>query len=65
MRTDVNAFLGSYPYRRVPGTTPDALLAAMDRTGGRLGGGFLVRDVHGHEGQRSIAGGGFFTGRAL
>jgi predicted TIM-barrel fold metal-dependent hydrolase len=33
MRTDVNAFLGSYPYRRVPGTTPDALLAAMDRTG--------------------------------
>ncbi|MGH7580957.1 MAG: amidohydrolase family protein [Gemmatimonadales bacterium] len=33
MRTDVNAFLGSYPYRRVPGTAPDALLAAMDRTG--------------------------------
>jgi predicted TIM-barrel fold metal-dependent hydrolase len=33
MRTDVNAFLGSYPYRRVPGTSPDALLAAMDRTG--------------------------------
>jgi len=33
MRIDVNAFLGSYPYRRVPGTSPDALLAAMDRTG--------------------------------
>lgn len=33
MRTDVNAFLGSYPFRRVPGTTPAALLAAMDRTG--------------------------------
>ena len=33
MRTDVNAFLGSYPYRRVPGTSPDALLAAMDRAG--------------------------------
>jgi len=33
MRTDVNAFLGSYPFRRVPGTSPDALLAAMDRTG--------------------------------
>lgn len=33
MRTDVNAFLGSYPYRRVPGTAPEALLEAMDRTG--------------------------------
>jgi len=32
MRTDVNAFLGSYPYRRVPGTSPGALLEAMDRT---------------------------------
>ena len=31
MRTDVNAMVGSYPYRRVPGTSPDALLAAMDR----------------------------------
>jgi predicted TIM-barrel fold metal-dependent hydrolase len=30
---DVNSFLGSYPFRRVPGTTPDALLAAMDRVG--------------------------------
>lgn len=33
MRIDVNSFLGSYPYRRVPGTSPDALLAAMQRTG--------------------------------
>ncbi len=33
MRTDVNAFLGAYPYARVPGTSPDALLAAMQRTG--------------------------------
>jgi predicted TIM-barrel fold metal-dependent hydrolase len=33
MRTDVNCFLGSYPYRRVPGTSPDAVLAAMDRAG--------------------------------
>ena len=31
MRIDVNAFLGSYPYRRVPGTSPEALLRAMDR----------------------------------
>lgn len=33
MRTDVNAFLGSYPFRRVPGTSPEALLEAMGRTG--------------------------------
>ena len=33
MRIDVNAFVGSYPFRRVPGTSPDALLAAMDRVG--------------------------------
>lgn len=33
MRIDVNAFLGAYPYRRVPGTSPDALLRAMDRAG--------------------------------
>jgi predicted TIM-barrel fold metal-dependent hydrolase len=33
MRTDVNTFLGSYPFRRVPGTSPEALLDAMDRTG--------------------------------
>jgi predicted TIM-barrel fold metal-dependent hydrolase len=31
MRVDVNAFLGAYPFRRVPGTSPEALLAAMDR----------------------------------
>ncbi len=31
MRIDVNAFLGSYAFRRVPGTSPDALLRAMDR----------------------------------
>lgn len=33
MRIDVNAFLGAYPWRRVPGTAPEALLAAMDRVG--------------------------------
>ena len=33
MRIDVNAFVGSYPFRRVPGTAPEAVLAAMDRTG--------------------------------
>jgi hypothetical protein len=31
MRVDVNSFLGAYPYRRVPGTSAEALLAAMDR----------------------------------
>jgi hypothetical protein len=31
MRIDVNAFLGAYPFRRVPATSPDALLRAMDR----------------------------------
>ena len=31
MRIDVNAFVGAYPFRRVPGTSPDALLRAMDR----------------------------------
>ena len=30
MRIDVNAFLGAYPWRRVPGTSPSAVLAAMD-----------------------------------
>ena len=30
---DVNAFLGGYPWRRVPGTSAAGLLAAMDRTG--------------------------------
>jgi uncharacterized protein len=33
MRIDVNAFVGAYPFRRVPGTSPEALVAAMDRTG--------------------------------
>jgi predicted TIM-barrel fold metal-dependent hydrolase len=33
MRVDVNSFLGAYPYRRVPGTSAEALLAAMDRVG--------------------------------
>ena len=31
MRIDVNAFLGAFPWRRVPGTSPPAVLAAMDR----------------------------------
>jgi predicted TIM-barrel fold metal-dependent hydrolase len=31
MRIDVNTFVGSYPFRRVPGTSLDALLEAMDR----------------------------------
>jgi predicted TIM-barrel fold metal-dependent hydrolase len=31
MRIDVNAFLGAYPFRRVPGTSLAALLAALDR----------------------------------
>lgn len=33
MRIDVNTFVGGYPWRRVPGTSPGALLEAMDRTG--------------------------------
>jgi predicted TIM-barrel fold metal-dependent hydrolase len=33
MRTDVNLFVGAYPWRRVPGTSPEAVLAAMDRAG--------------------------------
>jgi len=33
MRVDVAAFLGAYPFRRVPATSPDALLRAMDRVG--------------------------------
>ena len=33
MRIDVNSFVGAYPFRRVPGTSPDALLKAMDRVG--------------------------------
>jgi predicted TIM-barrel fold metal-dependent hydrolase len=31
MRIDVNALVGAYPFRRVPGTSPEALLRAMDR----------------------------------
>ena len=33
MITDVNAFVGGYPWRRVPGTAPRDLLQAMERTG--------------------------------
>ncbi len=33
MRIDVNVFLGAYPFRRVPGTSPEAVLAALDRVG--------------------------------
>src|SRR5260221_3814466 len=33
MRIDVNAFVASYPSRRVPGTTPETLVSAMDRCG--------------------------------
>ncbi|HEU4829728.1 MAG TPA: amidohydrolase family protein [Gemmatimonadales bacterium] len=33
MRIDVSAFLGAYPWRRVPGSSTDAVLAAMARTG--------------------------------
>jgi uncharacterized protein len=32
MRIDCNAFLGAYPWRKVPGTSPDALVRALDRT---------------------------------
>lgn len=33
MRIDVSAFLGAYPFRRVPGTSPEQLVAAMARVG--------------------------------
>src|SRR3989442_1534473 len=33
MRIDVNVFLGAYPYRRVPGTSPESVLRAMERVG--------------------------------
>ena len=33
MRIDVNVFVGAYPWRRVPGTSPDAVLHAMERVG--------------------------------
>jgi len=32
MRVDCNAFLGAYPWRKVPGTSPDSLLQALERT---------------------------------
>jgi predicted TIM-barrel fold metal-dependent hydrolase len=32
VRTDVSAFLGAYPWRKVPGTSAEAVLAAMART---------------------------------
>ena len=32
MRIDCNAFLGAYPWRKVPGTSPEALTRALDRT---------------------------------
>jgi uncharacterized protein len=32
MRTDCNAFLGAYPWRKVPGTSPEALRNALTRT---------------------------------
>lgn len=33
MRIDVNTFVGAYPFRRVPGTSPAGLVTAMDRVG--------------------------------
>ena len=33
MRIDVSAFVGAYPWRRVPGTSLEAVLGAMDRVG--------------------------------
>lgn len=33
MRIDVNVLVGAYPFRRVPGTAPEALLVTMDRNG--------------------------------
>lgn len=33
MRIDVNTFVGAYPYRRVPGTSAQSLLAGMDAAG--------------------------------
>jgi predicted TIM-barrel fold metal-dependent hydrolase len=33
MRVDVDVFLGAYPWRRVPGTSPEAVVAALDRVG--------------------------------
>lgn len=31
MRIDVNSFVGAYPFRKLPATSPDGLLRAMDR----------------------------------
>lgn len=33
MRIDVNAFVGAYPFRRVPGASMEGLLRSMDRVG--------------------------------
>ena len=33
MRIDVNCFVGAYPFRRVPGTSPESVLRACDRVG--------------------------------
>jgi len=30
---DVNVFLGPYPWRQLPGTSPEEVLGAMDRVG--------------------------------
>jgi uncharacterized protein len=32
MRIDVNSFVGAYPFRKLPGTSPDGLIRALDRT---------------------------------
>jgi predicted TIM-barrel fold metal-dependent hydrolase len=33
MRIDATVFLGAYPFRRIPGTSPEAVVRAMDRVG--------------------------------
>ena len=33
MRIDVNSFVGAYPFRKVPSTSPEGLLRSMDRVG--------------------------------
>ena len=33
MRIDVNSFVGAYPFRKLPGTSPEGLLRSMDRVG--------------------------------
>ena len=53
MRIDVNAFLGAYPFRRVPGTSPESLIARDGSAGDRRGLGdpsarrFLARSRRG------------------